>query len=488
VQTTQDTVFVDGEWARSDNAELLTVVDPATEEKVAEVPLATTADVDRAVAAARAAFDRGPWPETTAVERGQILKRAGALLREAGDGPAETLTAEMGSPIAQSKGAQIPIACDLLEYYGDLADEVPGPERRPSFDAMNEGLDVEVVYAPVGVVAAIVPWNGPHILAAMKVAPALLAGCTVILKPAPEAFLNLVSFADALRDAGLPAGVLNVVPADREVGEYLVRHPGVDKVSFTGSTAAGRRVGGICGELIRPVSLELGGKSAAILLDDVDMAAAAEGLAAPMMFISGQACNAPTRILAPRTRYEEAVEAIVASVDGAPFGDSHDPDTFVGPLAAKRQQERVEGYIQAGIDEGATAALGGPGQPEGFDHGWYVNKTVFSWVDNSMRIAQEEIFGPVYCVIPYDGDDEAALEVANDSTYGLAGSVWTSDVERGREVAKKIRAGGLGVNSHTLDCAAPIGGFKDSGFGRERGVEAIAGFLASKSIIAPKEG
>jgi betaine-aldehyde dehydrogenase len=295
--------------------------------------------------------------------------------------------------------------------------------------------------------------------------------------------MNFVPFAQVFDDAGLPPGVLNIVFADRAVGEHLVTHPGVDKVSFTGSTAAGRRIGELCGRLVRRCSLELGGKSAAILLDDVDLDQAMGGLAAPMLFISGQACNAPTRILAPRSRYTNVVDAVVSAVNAAAFGDPHDPDTFVGPLAAQRQRDRVESFLEVGKREGARVVLGG-GRPKGFDRGWYVEKTVFADVANEMRIAREEIFGPVYTVIPYDDVDDA-VRIANDSDYGLAGSIWTQEPARGYGVATRLRAGGLGINSHGLDSAAPIGGFKQSGIGRERGVEAIHGFVETKSIILP---
>jgi aldehyde dehydrogenase (NAD+) len=479
----QDRFFIDGGWVPGAGSEDFTMVDPSTEEPVGRVRAGTVTDVDRAVAAARRAFDHGPWPRATPAERARVLVAAAAGIREHSDEMAELLTAEMGSPIAQSRGAQVPIAADLLDYYAGLAGH-PWVERRAAHDAANAGSEIEVRRNPVGVVAAIVPWNGPQILAAMKLGPALLAGCTVVLKPSPEALMNLERFARVFDEAGLPPGVLNIVPGDREVGEHLVTHPDIDKVSFTGSTKAGRRVGELCGTLLRRCSLELGGKSAAILLDDVDLDAAMAGLTAPMMFISGQACNAPTRILAPRSRYAEVVDAVVAAVEAAPFGDPHDPSTFVGPLAASRQRDRVEAYIEAGRAEGARAVLGGRGRPAGFDRGWYVDKTVFADVDNAMKVAREEIFGPVYAVIAHDGPDDA-VRIANDSAYGLAGSVWTSDLAAGHRVATRLRAGGLGINSHGLDSAAPIGGYKASGIGRERGVEGIDGFVETTSIILP---
>jgi aldehyde dehydrogenase (NAD+) len=478
---TQTQFFIDGKWNEAEGKTLVTTLDPATEEIAGTFIDGTKADIDHAVAAARRAFDFGPWPRMTHAERAEIMMKAAANLRKLNDEMAFTLTAEMGSPISQSLGAQMPVTVDLFEYYAGLASSYDWESRRPTYDAGNAGHDIIVRHEPVGVVAAIVPWNGPQIVAAMKLAPALLAGCTTILKPAPEATLNFVQFANAFRDAGLPDGVLNIVPAGREVGEYLVTHDGVDKVTFTGSTAVGRRLGSLCGERIRRFSLELGGKSAAILLPDVDVESAVESLIAPMMFISGQSCNAQTRILAPRSRYEEIIDAMATKINAVPYGDSRDPNTFVGPLASSRQRDRVEGYLELGKKEGANVVIGG-GRPKDRDKGWYVEKTIFRDVDNSMRIAQEEIFGPVYVVIPYDGTEDA-IAIANDSEYGLAGSIWTKDEAAGVDVARQIRAGSMGVNFYSLDCAAPFGGFKNSGIGRERGPEALASYLETKSIL-----
>ncbi len=475
--------FIGGEWVSPHAEAMISVLDPATEELSGRFIDGTEADMDRAVAAARQAFDSGPWPKMSHVERAEVLAAAAKRLRAHGEEMAFTLTAEMGSPISQSIHAQMPIAAGLFEYYAGLAEEFTWETRRPAHDEANQGFDVLVRKEPVGVVAAIVPWNGPQIVAGMKLGPALLAGCTVVLKPSPEATLNFVKFAEAFREAGLPRGVLNIVPAGREVGEYLVTHPGVDKVTFTGSTAAGRRIGALCGERIRRCTLELGGKSAAILLADADLDVVVPNLMAPLMFISGQACNAQTRILAPRERYDEVVDALVSAVDATPYGDPRDEQTFVGPLASRAQRDRVMGYIEIGKNEGAKVALGG-GRPAGYDKGWYVEKTVLRDVDNSMRVAQEEIFGPVFVVIPYEGVDEG-VAIANDSPYGLAGSVWTSDDEAGLAVAKRVRSGLLGVNISTLDSAAPFGGFKNSGIGRERGPEGIDPYLEIQGVLVP---
>jgi len=332
-------------------------------------------------------------------------------------------------------------------------------------------------------VAAIIPWNVPLFIAINKLVPALLAGCTVILKPAPETPIDALMLGALFSEAGLPEGVLSVVPADRTVSEYLVTHPGVDKVSFTGSTAAGRRVGSLATERLKRVSLELGGKSAAIVLDDVDLASSAFMIAFSGLMNSGQACVAQTRILAPRSRYDEITEAIVASAAMMSVGDPSDPATQLGPLVAERQRDRVEGYIEAGKSEGARLVLDGT-RPAGLDRGWYVGPTVFAEVDNAMTIAREEIFGPVLSLIPYDTEAEA-IAIANDSDYGLAGSVWTADVDHGFEIATKVRTGTYGINWYAFDMGSPFGGYKASGVGREDGPEGLAAFCELKSILMP---
>jgi len=333
-------------------------------------------------------------------------------------------------------------------------------------------------------VAAIAPWNVPTFIAAAKLAPSLAAGCTVVFKPAPETPLDANRLAEIFTEAGLPEGVLSVVPAGREAGEHLVTHPGVDKVSFTGSTVAGKRIGGLCGERLKRCTLELGGKSAAILLEDVDLATALPALLPNAIMNNGQACIAQTRILAPRDRYDEVSEALVEQVRALPVGDPLDPATQVGPVVAGRQRDRIEGYIRSGQEQGAKVALGG-GRPAGLDRGFYVEPTVFVDVDNSMTIAREEIFGPVLAVIPYDSQEEA-VAIANDSNYGLCGSVWTQDNDRGLEIARQVRTGTYMLNSGTpIDIATPFGGFKESGLGREFGPEGFEIFLEQKSITLP---
>jgi betaine-aldehyde dehydrogenase len=337
------------------------------------------------------------------------------------------------------------------------------------------------------VVGAIVPWNVPQFVTMSKLAPALIAGCTVVLKPAPETPLDAFVVADWLTEAGVPEGVVSVVPAGREVGEHLVRHPGVDKIAFTGSTAAGRKIASICGEQLKRVTLELGGKSAAIICDDADLGMTIEALKFASLMNNGQACVAQTRILASKSRYSEVVDAVASMVGGLNVGDPADPTTEIGPLVAQRQQERVEKYIALGQEEGARVVVGGNGMPTGIERGWYVQPTVFADVDNGMRIAQEEIFGPVLAVIPYE-DERDAVRIANQSEYGLAGSVFTADADKGMDIARRVRTGTFGVNQYTMDFIAPFGGFKSSGMGREFGKEGLEHYLELKSIVPPGGG
>jgi betaine-aldehyde dehydrogenase len=368
----------------------------------------------------------------------------------------------------------------MLNTFLQIAAEYPWEERRQGV----LGSDVIVRREPAGVVGAIVPWNVPQFVIMSKLAPALIAGCTIVVKPSPETPLDAFLMAELLEEAGIPKGVVSVIPAGREVGEHLVRHPGVDKIAFTGSTAAGRRIASICGEQLKRVSLELGGKSAAIILDDADLAATVEGLKFASLMNNGQACVAQTRILASRDRYDEVVDAVSGMVGALAVGDPQDEATEVGPLVAERQQERVEKYIAVGQEEGAKVAVGGNGRPSGVEKGWYVKPTVFSGVDNSMRIAREEIFGPVLAVIPFDDTDDA-VRIANDSDYGLAGSVWTGDIDQGLDIARRVRTGTYGVNQYTMDFIAPFGGYKGSGLGREFGVEGLSHYVELKSIVPP---
>jgi aldehyde dehydrogenase (NAD+) len=469
-----DKLFIGGDWVAPAGTGTIDVISPHTEEVVGRVPDGTAEDVDRAVAAAREAFDHGPWPRLTFAERAATIGRLAEIYAARQAEMAALITEEMGSPITFSTLAQAPQPLSMLQYYAEYGATFEQEEQRPGLFG-----PVTVRREPVGVVAAVVPWNVPQFVTMTKVAPALLAGCTIVLKPAPETPLDAYLLAEMAQEAGIPPGVLNIVAAGREVGEHLVSHRGVDKVAFTGSTAAGRRIGAICGEQLKRVSLELGGKSAAIFLDDADLQASMGMLAIAALMNNGQACVAQTRILASRNRYEEVVEAVAAMVTSQPVGDPADPATGIGPLVAKRQQERVEGYIKIGMDEGAKVVVGGLDRPH--DRGWYVAPTVFAGVSNDMRIAREEIFGPVLAVIPYE-DEADAVRIANDSDYGLAGTVWTADTEHGMDVARQVRTGTYGINCYMLGSNTPFGGYKASGIGRELGPEGLGGYLEYKSI------
>jgi betaine-aldehyde dehydrogenase len=477
-----DRLFIGGDWVAPEGTETIGVISPATEQVIARVPEGTEADIDKAVAAARTAFDRGPWPRMSPAERGAILtKVAEQVTAEMGD-IAEIISNEMGSPITFSTLGQVLAPTMIFNYYAGLASTF-------AFDEVRAGMlnpEVLVTKEPVGVVGAIAPWNVPLFIAAAKLAPSLLAGCAVVYKPAPETPFDAFRLAEIFAEAGLPKGVLSVIPAGREVSEHLVTHPGVDKISFTGSGVGGKRIGGLCGERLKRCTLELGGKSAAIILDDADLSTVIPTLLPNSIMNNGQACIAQTRILAPRDRYDEVVDAVVSGVAAMVVGDPLDPATEVGPVVAERQRARIEGYLDSGREEGATVAIGG-GRPSGkaFDKGWYVEPTVFSNVDNKMKIAQEEIFGPVLVVIPYDGDEQA-VDIANDSNYGLCGSVWTNDNDRGLGIARQVRTGTYMLNAPVpIDFTTPFGGFKESGVGREFGPEGLESFLEKKSIALP---
>jgi betaine-aldehyde dehydrogenase len=474
---TKDKLYIDGAWADPAGTDVIEVISPHTEEVIAKVPHASERDIDRAVAAARQAFDRGPWPKMTPSERADVMAKLSQLIQARSQEFAETITQQNGSPSSWSLMGQVFSSTMVLDYYTNLAREYVFEEERLG----TLGTPALVRKEPVGVVAAIVPWNVPLFVTMLKLGPAMAAGATVVLKPAPETPVDAYLLAECIEQAGVPNGVINIVQAGREVGEYLVTHPDIDKVAFTGSTAVGRHIASVCGERLRRFTLELGGKSAAIILDDAPIETAIPGLLPAAMMNNGQACVAQTRILASRARYNEVVDALVEQVKGLKHGDPMDPEVQVGPLVAKRQQDRVLGYIQAGQDEGAKVAVGGG---TGLDRGWYIQPTVFVDVDNKMKIAQEEIFGPVVAVIPYD-DVENAIDIANDSDYGLSGTVWSADSDRALEIAKQVRTGTLSINGFMLDFSCPFGGFKSSGMGRELGPEGLEHYLELKTISFP---
>ncbi|MFF3558357.1 aldehyde dehydrogenase [Streptomyces tsukubensis] len=476
--TAHEQLFIGGAWTDPLGTDTIDVVSPHTEQVIGRVPHASPADADRAVAAARRAFDEGPWPRMALEERIAVIGRIKDAIAVRHEEIARVISAQNGSPYSWSVLAQALGAMMVWDSAITVARAVA--EEEPRAGVLGPIL---VRREPVGVVAAIVPWNVPQFTAAAKLAPALLAGCTAVLKPSPETPLDSYLLAEIVREAGLPEGVLSILPAGRGTGEYLVGHPGVDKVSFTGSVAAGRRVMEVAARNLTRVTLELGGKSAAVILPDADMSEAVAGIAPVAWMNNGQACVAQTRILAPRARYTETAEALTAAAEALTVGDPLDPATALGPLVAERQRRRSLDYIGAGRSEGARILTGG-GRPKGLERGWYVEPTLLGDVDNGMRVAREEIFGPVVCLLPY-GDEEEAVRIANDSDYGLSGSVWTADPERGIAFARRIRTGTYNVNTFSLDMLGPFGGYKNSGLGREFGPEGYAAYLEHKTIHLP---
>lgn len=468
-----DKLFIGGSWVEPSSDAVIEVISPINGEVIATVPEAAEADMDAAVAAARKAFDEGPWPRMTPTERAEILVRVGEEVKKRIPAMAEAFTLELGGPAA--------ISTLFHQNAVDMWDDAATFHERFTFEEEREwkGGHGKVVREPIGVVAVVVPWNGPVATASLKISPALAAGCTVVLKPAPEGPVTTLMLAEALEAAGLPEGVISVLPGGREVGDYLVRHPDVDKISFTGSTGAGRTVMTRAAEKIKRVTLELGGKSAAIIADDVDLDFL-PGMVFGGIGHSGQVCAALTRILVPRERQDEVVEAIKNVMEGAKVGDPRDADTAIGPVAAERQQARILDYIEIGKSEGARLVTGG-GKPAHLDRGWFVEPTLFADVRNDMRIAQEEIFGPVLVVIPFDSIDEA-VAIANDSDYGLSGAVYAKDTKLAEDIARRVRTGQISVNGYAMCVVQPFGGYKQSGLGREGGVEGFDAFFETKLI------
>ena len=476
-----DNLFIGGEWARPATAATIAVRNASTGQPIGEVPQGSESDVDAAVIAARRAFDDpSGWSSWEPARRASALERLATELEARAQEIGRLVSMQNGMPIALSPVIEGMTPVGTLRFIASLLAQSPVEREVPRF----LGGDLIIRHEPAGVVAGIVPWNYPQTLASFKYAPALAAGCTIVLKPSPETVLDSYVFAEAVLAAGLPPGLINVVPGGRELGAYLVAHLDIDKVAFTGSTASGRQIAEVYGRLLRPVSLELGGKSAAIILDDadLDLSRIGQDLFAATLVNNGQTCYAGTRILAPRSRYAEMVDALAAFASSLPVGDALDPATLIGPPVSQRQRDRVEAYIAKGSSDGARLVTGG-GRPKDLDHGWFVEPTVFADVDNSSVIAQEEIFGPVLSIISYTDEDDA-IRIANDSDYGLGGSVWSADREHAKAVGRRIRTGTVGINGYLPDPAGPWGGMKNSGIGRELGPGAIAAYQQSKTFYA----
>ncbi len=472
-----ESLFINGDWVKPSSTETIEVVSASTEEVVGRVPTSVEADVDAAVAGAREAFDDPTgWARWAPGDRADALERLACAMDRRAEETARRVSIQNGMPITIAATLEGAFPQVVLRYYAGLI-------RSAEFEETRQGVlggGIRVRRTPVGVVGAVVPWNYPQTLAAFKVGPALAMGCTMVIKPSPETVLDTYTFAESVIEAGIPAGVINVAPGGSETGAYLVSHRDIDKVAFTGSTGAGRQIAEACGRLLRPVTLELGGKSAAIVLDDADLSSRLEQIFNSTLLNNGQTCYLGTRVLAPASRYDEVVDTFTAFAGSLKVGDALDPATQIGPVVSARQRDRIESYIAKGRGEGARVTVGG-GRPAELDRGWFVEPTVFADVDNHSTIAQEEIFGPVLAVIPYDGIDDA-VRIANDSDFGLGGTVWTTDAERGEAVARRIQTGTIGINDYVPDPAAPFGGVKASGLGRELGPEGLAAYQAIQSI------
>ncbi len=471
-----DKLYIGGEWVDAKSGKMLEIINPNSEDVVARVAEAGNDDMDRAVAAARKAFDHGPWPTTPPAERGRMLRELADRLKARSTELEKAWTAQIGGLPGMATGV-VMNGNTTLDTIAELADSFKWVEERK-----GQAVDTIVVARePVGVVAAIAPWNAPYMIMISKVAYSLLSGSTVVMKPSPETPLECYIIAEEAEAVGFPPGVINLVPSDREAADHLVNNPGIDKVSFTGSTAAGKRIAEVCGSRIARYTLELGGKSAAIIRDDYSIESAANLLGNTITMLSGQICAMLSRAIVPKNRHDELAEAIKGVMEGVKIGRSEDEGTQLGPLAMKRQLERVEMYIEEGRKSGADLVTGG-NRPAHLNKGYFMEPTLFANVDNNSRIAQEEIFGPVLCLIPAE-DEEDAIRIANESNYGLHGSVLTNDPQAAYDIGRRVRTGVIAQNGLKMDWGAPFGGFKQSGIGREGGEEGLWPYVETKSVM-----
>jgi phenylacetaldehyde dehydrogenase len=471
-------MLIGGEWVDAASGETFVTVDPATEEVLAEVPSGGAEDVDRAVRAARRAFESGPWPRMTASERGRALWKLADLIEQHAEEFAQLETLDNGKPLAVARAADIPLVVDHFRYYAGWATKVEGE----TIPVSVPGMLTYTLREPVGVVGQIIPWNFPLLMLAWKLGAALACGNTVVLKPAEQTPLSALRFGELLEDAGIPAGVVNIVTGFGETaGAPITVHPGVDKVAFTGSTEVGKSIMSAASGTLKRVSLELGGKSPNIVFADADLDAAAEGAAAAIYFNHGQCCCAGSRLYIEQKAFDKVMPKLIEYSEKITLGPGMDPQTQMGPLVSSEQFDRVNGFLAAGRKEGATVATGG-GRPERFDRGYFVAPTVFTDTQPEMKVLREEIFGPVVCAVPFK-DPEDVLRAGNDTAYGLAAAVWTRDIQKAHRAARLLKAGTVWINCYNqFDAAAPFGGYKQSGFGREMGKAALELYTQLKTV------
>jgi len=471
-------MLIDGKWVDSASGKTFTTVDPSNEEVLAQVPDGNAEDVDRAVKAARRAFESGPWPKMTASERGRALWKLADLIEEHAEEFAQLESLDNGKPLTVARAADVPLVVDHFRYYAGWATKVEGE----TIPVSVPGMFTYTLREPVGVVGQIIPWNFPLLMLAWKLGAALACGNTVVLKPAEQTPLSALRFGELLDDAGIPPGVVNIVTGFGETaGAPITVHPGIDKVAFTGSTEVGKSIMAAAAGTLKRVSLELGGKSPNIVFADADLDMAAEGAAAAIYFNHGQCCCAGSRLFIEHKAYDKVMPKLIEYSEKIQLGPGLDPATQMGPLVSSEQFERVTGFLASGKKEGAKVATGG-GRPSRFDKGYFVAPTVFTDVEPDMSVVREEIFGPVVCAIPFK-DPEEVVRAGNESTYGLAAAVWTRDIQKAHKAARLLRAGTVWINTYNqFDAAAPFGGYKQSGFGREMGKAALELYTQLKTV------